>query len=174
MHCVLFAESAVLLCLHSLRMVLFLFCHVVITLFAFSTCQCDFYAHDFHLHCVFALSLVILADQRRSLHFCPAFAARTSAISGIKKRPSSMSLVHCSAQELPVVNNFHQSTLRFFIRTVSFTGVRRAVTPCLFEAVPDRKWFCAHFFLRAEPFSYSFPQKSLTHPIWNTRFSSGC
>ena len=75
-------------------MVLFLFCHVVITLFAFSTCQCDFYAHDFHLHCVFALSLVILADQRRSLHFCPAFAARTSAISGIKKRPSSMSLVY--------------------------------------------------------------------------------
>ena len=173
MHCVLFAESAVLLCLHSLRMVLFLFCHVVITLFAFSTCQCDFYAHDFHLHCVFALSLVILADQRRSLHFCPAFAARTSAISGIKK-----DLLPCRwfivAQELPVVNNFHQSTLRFFIRTVSFTGVRRAVTPCLFEAVPDRKWFCAHFFLRAEPFSYSFPQKSLTHPIWNTRFSSGC
>ena len=96
MHCVLFAESAVLLCLHSLRMVLFLFCHVVITLFAFSTCQCDFYAHDFHLHCVFALSLVILADQRRPLHFCPAFAARTSAISGIKKRPSSMSLIYCS------------------------------------------------------------------------------
>ena len=77
-------------------MVLFLFCHVVITLFAFSTCQCDFYAHDFHLHCVFALSLVILADQRRSLHFCPVFAARTSAISGIKKRPSSMSLIYCS------------------------------------------------------------------------------
>ena len=95
-HCVLFAESAVLLCLHSLRMVLFLFCHVVITLFAFSTCQCDFYAHDFHLHCVFALSLVILADQRRPFRFCPAFAARTSAISGIKKRPSSMSLVYCS------------------------------------------------------------------------------
>ena len=90
------AETAVLLCLHSLRMVLFLFCHVVITLFAFSTCQCDFYAHDFHLHCVFALSLVILADQRRSLRFCPAFAARTSAISGIKKRPSSMSLIYCS------------------------------------------------------------------------------
>lgn len=40
--------------------------------------------------------LVILADQRRSLHFCPVFAARTSAISGIKKRPSSMSLVYCS------------------------------------------------------------------------------
>ena len=77
-------------------MVLFLFCHVVIPLFTFCTCQCDFYAHDFHLHCVFALSLVILADQRRSLHFCPVFAARTSAISGIKKRPSSMSLVYCS------------------------------------------------------------------------------
>ena len=77
-------------------MVLFLFCHVVITLFALRTCQCDLYAHDFHLHCVFALSLVILADQRRSLHFCPVFAARTSAISGIKKRPSSMSLIYCS------------------------------------------------------------------------------
>ena len=89
-------ELTIFLCFHSVRMSLLLFCHVVITLFAFCTCQCDFYAHDFHLHCVFALSLVILADQRRSLHFCPVFAARTSAISGIKKRPSSMSLVYCS------------------------------------------------------------------------------
>ena len=96
MQSVFAAELTIFLSFHSLRMVLFLFCHVVITLFAFSTCQCDFYAHDFHLHCVFALSLVILADQRRSLHFCPVFAARTSAISGIKKRPSSMSLIYCS------------------------------------------------------------------------------
>lgn len=76
---------------------IFLFlCSIVVTLFTFCTCQCDFYAHDFHLHCVFALSLVILADQRRPFRFCPVFAARTSAISGIKKRPSSMSLVYCS------------------------------------------------------------------------------
>ena len=149
-HCVLFAESAVLLCLHSLRMVLFLFCHVVITLFAFSTCQCDFYAHDFHHHCVFALSLVILADQRRSLRFCPAFAARTSAISGIKK-----DLLPCRwffvAQELPVVNKFHQSTLRFFIRIVSFTGVRRTVTSAaLMES------FCSRRFRTGNGSAHSF------------------
>ena len=132
------AESAVLLCLHAVRMSLLILRHVVVALLAFCACQCNLSAHDFHLHCVFALSLVILADQRRSLHFCPAFAARTSAISGIKK-----DLLPCRwfivAQELPVVNKIHQSTLRFFIRIVSFTGVRRTVTPCLFEAVPDRK-----------------------------------
>ena len=128
-------------------MVLFLFCHVVITLFAFSTCQCDFYAHDFHLHCVFALSLVILADQRRSLRFCPAFAARTSAISGIKKRPSSMSLVFCSTGTAC----FHQSTLRFFIRIVSFTGVRRTVTSAaLMES------FCSRRFRTGNGSAHSF------------------
>ena len=95
-------------------MVLFLFCHVVITLFAFSTCQCDFYAHDFHLHCVFALSLVILADQRRSLRFCPAFAARTSAISGIKKRPSSMSLVYCSIRTASCQQNSPKYAENFY------------------------------------------------------------
>ena len=160
-------------------MVLFLFCHVVITLFAFSTCQCDFYAHDFHLHCVFALSLVILADQRRSLHFCPVFAARTSAISGIKKRPSSMSLIYCSTGTACCQQNspkyaeiFYQDRIVHWFPTNCNT-----LSPhgeFLFEAVPDRKWFCAQFFLRAEPFSYSFPQKSLTHPIWTMRFSSGC
>ena len=42
--------------------------------------------------------------------------------------------------------------------------VRRAVTPCLFEAVPDRKWFCAQEKLRTEPFyvlSESFCEKAL-------------
>ena len=144
MHCVLFAESAVLLCLHSLRMVLFLFCHVVITLFAFSTCQCDFYAHDFHLHCVFALSLVILADQRRSLRFCPAFAARTSAISGIKKRPSSMSLVYCSIRTASCQQNSPKYAENFY--------------PC----DSARKSVCRRNHIWA------------MHPIWNMRFSSGC
>ena len=165
-------------------MVLFLFCHVVITLFAFSTCQCDFYAHDFHLHCVFALSLVILADQRRSLHFCPVFAARTSAISGIKKRPSSMSLVYCSTGTACCQQNspkyaeifyqdriVHRCPASCNIRSphgefcfAKDRTVRRAVTPCLFEAVPDRKWFCAQEKLRTEPFyvlSESFPEKAL-------------
>ena len=144
MHCVLFAESAVLLCLHSLRMVLFLFCHVVITLFAFSTCQCDFYAHDFHLHCVFALSLVILADQRRSLHFCPVFAARTSAISGIKKRPSSMSLVYYS------------------IRTASCQQNSPKYAENFYQCDSARKSVCRRNHIW------------VTHPIWNMRFSSGC
>ena len=90
------AEFAVFHHFDTIGVVFLVFVSLIVTLFAFSTCQCDFYAHDFHLHCVFALSLVILADQRRSLHFCPVFAARTSAISGIKKRPSSMSLVYCS------------------------------------------------------------------------------
>ena len=91
-----FAESTIFFGLHAIRMCLFILRNVVVPLFTFCTCQCDFYAHDFHLHCVFALSLVILADQRRPFRFCPVFAARTSAISGIKKRPSSMSLVYCS------------------------------------------------------------------------------
>ena len=91
-----FAESTIFFGLHAIRMCLLILRHVVVPLFTFCTCQCNLCAHDFHLHCVFALSLVILADQRRSLHFCPVFAARTSAISGIKKRPSSMSLIYCS------------------------------------------------------------------------------
>ena len=41
------AELTILLRLHTLRMILFLFCCVVITLFAFRTCQCNSYAHDF-------------------------------------------------------------------------------------------------------------------------------
>lgn len=168
MHCVLFAESAVLLCLHSLRMVLFLFCHVVITLFAFSTCQCDFYAHDFHLHCVFALSLVILADQRRSLHFCPVFAARTSAISGIKKRPSSMSLIYCSTGTACCQQNSPKYAEIFYQDRI----VHRCPASC--NTLFVRGGSGQEMVLRAEPFSYSFPKKSLTHPIWNTRFSSGC
>ena len=46
-------ELTVLFSFHTFWMVLFLFCHVVITLFTFCACQCDFYAHDFHLHVSF-------------------------------------------------------------------------------------------------------------------------
>lgn len=49
MHRVLSAELTVLLGFHSVRMSFLLFCHVVVTLFAFRTCQCDLNAHNFHL-----------------------------------------------------------------------------------------------------------------------------
>ena len=48
-----FAESAVLLGFHSVRMSFLILGHVVITLFAFGTCQCNSCAHDFHLHLIF-------------------------------------------------------------------------------------------------------------------------
>ena len=79
-------------------MIFFLFCHVVITLFTFRTCQCDFYAHDFHLHCVFAFS--VIADVCGGLFLCgrqrsyPLFLC-------IKKRPSSMSLFDYITISLP-------------------------------------------------------------------------
>ena len=41
------AEFTVFLCLQTFWMILFFLCHVVVTLFAFRTCQCDLYAHDF-------------------------------------------------------------------------------------------------------------------------------
>ena len=43
------AESAVLLCLHAVRMSLLILRHVVVALFAFCACQCNLSAHDFHL-----------------------------------------------------------------------------------------------------------------------------
>ena len=43
------AESAIFLSFHSIWMSFLFFCHVVVTLFAFCTCQCDFYTHNSHL-----------------------------------------------------------------------------------------------------------------------------
>ena len=60
MHGMLLAESAVLLCFHTVRMSFLVLSHVVVALFAFCTCQCNFCAHDFHLHLYY-----------RSSHFCP-------------------------------------------------------------------------------------------------------
>ena len=47
-YCMLLAESAVLLCFHSVWMRFLILCHIVITLFTILTCQCYFNAH-FHL-----------------------------------------------------------------------------------------------------------------------------
>ena len=61
------AESAVLLSLHSVRMSLLILGHVVVTLFAFCTCQCDLCAHDFHLHLnsnFFRLLLMLLSIKK--------------------------------------------------------------------------------------------------------------
>ena len=46
------AESAVLLSLHAVRMSLLILRHVVVALFAFSACQCNLSAHDFHLRLI--------------------------------------------------------------------------------------------------------------------------
>ena len=50
MHGMSLAESAVLLGFHTVRMSFFVLSHVIVALFAFCTCQCNFCAHDFHLH----------------------------------------------------------------------------------------------------------------------------
>ena len=44
---VFLTETTVFLGFHSVWMKLLLFCHVVVTLFALRTCQCDSYAHNF-------------------------------------------------------------------------------------------------------------------------------
>ena len=46
---VLLAESAVLLGLHPVRMILLFFRRVVVTLLALCARQCNFYSHNFHL-----------------------------------------------------------------------------------------------------------------------------
>ena len=51
------AESAIFLCFHSIWMSFLFFCHVVVTLFAFCTCQCDFYTHNCHLQLLIYFSV---------------------------------------------------------------------------------------------------------------------
>ena len=73
------AESAVLLRLHPVRMGLLILRHVVITLFAFRTCQCNPCAHDFHLHLSISLLWGLLPCDQSSL--------RRKINLSIKKRP---------------------------------------------------------------------------------------
>lgn len=77
MHRMLSAKSAILLCLHSVRVSLFVFRHVVITLLAFCTFQCDSCTHNFHLALRFLIDVL-----HGSLRGYPKL--------GIKKRPSSI------------------------------------------------------------------------------------
>ena len=68
-------ESTILFCFHSVRMSLLILGHVVVTLLAFCTCQCDFCAHDFHLHLNFRFfgpSLILSIKKRPKLFHSPA------------------------------------------------------------------------------------------------------
>ena len=156
-HCVLFAESAVLLCLHSLRMVLFLFCHVVITLFAFSTCQCDFLRARLPPPLCICVIACDPCGSAAVSSFLPCFCCSYFSNFRHKKRPSSMSLVFCSTgtacyQQISpkYAEIFYQN--RIVHRCPANCNIRSPHGEFLFEAVPDRKWFCAQFFLRTEPF----------------------
>ena len=58
-------------------MILFFFRHVVITLLAFCTCQCNFYSHNFHLHyyshgqCGILSAAIFAGNKKRTVS--PAF-----------------------------------------------------------------------------------------------------
>lgn len=68
-------ELTIFLGFHTLRMVFLFLSHIVVTLFALGTSQCNLYAHNFHLQCFHLHGLLL------------------RLISGIKKDPTSMSLV---------------------------------------------------------------------------------
>ena len=68
-------------------MILFFLRRIVVTLLALCACQCDSYAHNFHLQC-FQLQGLFLFFKWLKKHPCPLYP---SAFSGIKKRPDSMS-----------------------------------------------------------------------------------
>lgn len=73
------AESTILLSFHAVRMGLLILRHVVVTLFANRTCQCNLCAHDFHLHLNFRCF---------SVSFCHALLLAGSRQNlSIKKRP---------------------------------------------------------------------------------------
>lgn len=79
MHGMLLAESAVLLCFHTVRMSFLVLSHVVVALFAFCTCQCNFCAHDFHLHLYYRSShlplryLFLSIKKRPKLFHSPVY-----------------------------------------------------------------------------------------------------
>lgn len=86
MQCMLLTELTILACFHSLGMVLFLFCEIVISLFTFSTCQSNFNAHGCHLSlyniwlrsgtsgwvvhisCIFLLGSLEFSTQKKGLN----------------------------------------------------------------------------------------------------------
>ena len=75
----LLAESAVLLCFHTVRMSFLVLRHVVVALFAFCTCQCNLCAHDFHLHLYYRSShlplryLILSIKKRPKLFHSPVY-----------------------------------------------------------------------------------------------------
>ena len=79
MHGMSLAESAVLLGFHTVRMSFFVLSHVIVALFAFCTCQCNFCAHDFHLHLYYRSShlplryLILSIKKRPKLFHSPVY-----------------------------------------------------------------------------------------------------
>ena len=88
MCCVFSTESTVFTCFHSVRMSFLILCHVVVTLFAFCTCQCDSNAHNFHLAFFFFSTTAATLSNFR--HKKKAFASSirlhiiTHAFMGVK------------------------------------------------------------------------------------------
>ena len=100
-----FADSTIFLDFHSVWMCLFVFCSIVVTLFTFCTCQCDFYAHDFST----SMCLLSPADSR----FCRMqrfrFLRQTFFFAlnlGTKKRPTSTVAFPILSQKQVFVNLF--------------------------------------------------------------------
>ena len=71
MHCVGLAESAILFGLHTLRMILLFLRHVVISLLALSTCQCNSYTHNFHLH--ISIRVFLRSKKKTSVFHTPLY-----------------------------------------------------------------------------------------------------
>ena len=61
------AESAVLLGLHAVRMSFLILCHVVVTVLAFRTLQCNSRAHNFHL--AFFIFTCVLLMAAKTIDF---------------------------------------------------------------------------------------------------------
>ena len=132
------AELAVLLCLQSFRMVLLFFCHVVITLLAFRTCQCDFYAHDFHLHCVFTLSLAAFSQALRRPLPCPAVRCSYITVFRHKKK----TFFHVALLFYHTI----RALSTFFALLFPYLGFKKCFY--LQKAVKNTLRFLLHFFVR--------------------------
>jgi len=66
MKCVTLAETAILLCFHSVGMLLFVFGTVVIPLFTFSTLQSNSGTHNFHLHWFVSQHPAVFGHKKRT------------------------------------------------------------------------------------------------------------
>ena len=76
MQCVRLAKSAIFFCLHSVRMGFLIFRRIVITLFAFCTCQCDSCTHSCYLRLLLFLSIKKRPEFILSVYYITALFFR--------------------------------------------------------------------------------------------------